>query len=66
MQPTSLEQRVQRLEQIVGELRSEARGEPGRDDWRKTIGAFADDPLAKEVIEEALRLREKERKQGLS
>ena len=31
-------------------------GQPGRDDWRTTIGAFANDPVAKEIIDEALRL----------
>ena len=63
MPPTTLEQRVDRLERIVEELRSEKLREPGRDDWRATIGAFSSDPVAKEIIDEALRLREAERQQ---
>jgi hypothetical protein len=62
--PTSLEQRVERLEQIVQELRSESRGGPRRRDWRATIGAFSEDPVAKEIIDEALQLRESERRQS--
>ncbi len=65
MSDESLEDRVTRLEQIVEELRREVRrppGKPGRDDWQSTIGAFADDSVAKEMIDEALRLREEERR----
>jgi hypothetical protein len=49
------------LERIVDDLRKGAQLEPGRDDCRTTIGAFSDDPPAKEIIDEALKLREKER-----
>jgi hypothetical protein len=66
MSDESLEQRVARLEHIVEEMRREMRrppGQPGRDDWRMTIGAFADDPIADEIIDEALRLREEERRE---
>jgi hypothetical protein len=65
MSEASLEQRLERLEQIVEEMRREMRrppGRPGRDDWQSTIGAFADDPIADEIIDEALRLREEERR----
>jgi hypothetical protein len=65
MSDESLEQRVARLEQIVEEMRREIDrlpGQPGRDDWQSTIGAFADDPIADEIIDEALRLREEERR----
>jgi hypothetical protein len=51
------------LEHIVEEMRKTALREPGRDDWQATIGMFADDPVAKEVIDEALRIREDERRQ---
>jgi hypothetical protein len=60
MPPTTLEQRVERLERIVNELQ---RHEPGTDDWRATIGAFSTDPRAKEILDEALRLREDDRQQ---
>ena len=66
MPTTSLEQRVERLERMVDELRSEALREPGPDDWRATIGVFSTDPLAKEIADEALRLRENERQQLVS
>ncbi len=66
MSESSIEQRLERLERIVEEMRNELHrppGQPGRDDWRRTIGAFANDPVAKEIIDEALRLREEERRQ---
>ncbi len=62
MSPATLEERVARLETIVEEMRSERLCEPGREDWRATIGVFADDPIAKEIIDEALRHRNEERK----
>jgi hypothetical protein len=61
MSPTTLEQRVERLEQIVNELQSRPRQEPGADDWRTTIGVFSSDPRAREILDEALRLRESDR-----
>jgi hypothetical protein len=63
MTPTTLEKRVERLERIVEEMRKIAIREPGRDAWQATVGMFADDPVAKEVIDEALRIREEERRQ---
>ena len=66
MSEGSVEQRLERLERIVEEMRQQLHrpfGQPGRDDWRTTIGAFADDPIAKEIIDEALRIREEERRQ---
>jgi hypothetical protein len=64
MSPTTLEQRVERLEHIVEELRSEPLHEPGPDDWRGTVGMFSTDPQAREILDEALRLRENERQQS--
>jgi hypothetical protein len=66
MSPITLEQRIERLEHIVEELRHEPRREPGVDDWRTTVGAFSGDPRAKEVLDEALQLRENERRQSAS
>jgi hypothetical protein len=57
----------QRLERIVEELRQAVLrkpGQPGRDDWRRTIGMFANDPIAKEIIDEALKIREEERQRA--
>jgi hypothetical protein len=60
--PTTLEQRVERLERLVQQMREGIlRGEPGRDDWQATIGVFSGDPPAQEIIDEALRLRAEER-----
>ena len=63
MTPPKLEERVERLERIVGELQARRSSEPERDDWIATIGMFRDDPIAKEIIDEALRQREEERRQ---
>jgi hypothetical protein len=61
MSPIDFEQRIERLERIVEELRSSPRRKPGPDDWRTTVGAFSNDPRAKEILDEALQLREDER-----
>ena len=66
MSEATIEERLERLERIVEEMRRglhRQSGQPGRDDWQSTIGAFADDPIADEIIDEALRLREDERQQ---
>jgi hypothetical protein len=63
MPQTPLEQRVERLERIVAEMQTGDRQEPGPDDWRTTIGAFSDDLRIREILDEALRLRESERQQ---
>ena len=63
MTPAKLEERVERLERIVDELQARRSSEPERDDWIATIGMFRDDPIAKEIIDEALRQREEERRQ---
>jgi hypothetical protein len=50
---------------MVEELRQQVSrkpGQPGRDDWRRTIGMFANDPIADEIIDETLKIREEERR----
>ncbi len=64
MSSGTLEERVARLERIVDELRTQRVSVPGRDDWQATVGTFAGDPIAKEIIDEALRLRTEERRQA--
>ena len=63
MSQVTLEERVARLEKLFddwvqGQLEQR---EPGRDDWMKTIGMFAGDPVMKEIIEEGRRVREQDR-----
>jgi hypothetical protein len=54
----SLEKRLTDLESQVAELRAISRQ---RKDWRRTIGAFTDDPGMQEILKEAMRLREEDR-----
>ena len=58
---SSIEKRVSRLEEAVfgssGELHRAK-------NWRRTVGMFRGDPIMKQVIDEASRLREEERQQA--
>jgi len=36
--------------------------EPGRDDWMETVGMFRGDPIMAEILEEAARIREEDRR----
>ena len=64
MSQETIEARVARLEQQMSLLMhggaSESR--PPRDAWRKTVGMFRGDPVVGEMIEEAERLREEDRR----
>jgi hypothetical protein len=64
MSEQNLEKRVAALENEVSRLSSRlpADGEPGRDDWKLTIGMFANDPIMKEIEEEGRKIRESDRK----
>jgi hypothetical protein len=61
---TTIEERVARLEQLVGQLLQprSPESQPGRDDWRKTFGMFAGDPVMKEIIDAGRCIREEERR----
>ena len=65
MSQSTLEERVTRLEQLYDDwLRKRSvEGEPARDDWLKSVGMFAGDPLMKDIIEEGRRVREEDRQQ---
>ncbi len=65
MSQVTLEERVTRLEKLYdGLIHCQLdRREPGRDDWLKSVGMFADDPVMKEIIEEGRRVREQDRQQ---
>lgn len=56
-----IETRLTQLEKQVAQMSGTLRHEPGRDDWKNSIGMFRGDPIAAEVIQESLRLREEER-----
>ena len=62
MSPATLEERVAQLERRLDELAQakSASGSPPKD-WRRTVGMFQGDPIMKEIIDEALRMREAER-----
>jgi hypothetical protein len=60
----TLEERVARLEQRIDDLagsKATSFQVPAKD-WRRTVGMFRGDPIMKQVIDGALRLREEERR----
>ncbi len=64
----ALERRVKALESRVAQLQDELRSvhRVKKKDWRRTIGALTDDEGLKEILQEALRLREADRKKARS
>ncbi len=57
------EERLTRLEKLVNDLftAKAPSTQPGRDDWQKTFGMFAGDPVMKEIIEAGQLIREEDR-----
>jgi len=68
MASLALERRIKTLELQVAQLQEEVRSVHGgmTKDWRRTIGAFTDDEGMKEILREAMRLRELDRKKARS
>ena len=63
--PDTLEDRVERLEQAVEDMRHEQQAtQPRAKDWRRTFGMFAGDPVFKQILDEAKRIREEDRARG--
>ena len=64
----TLKRRVEELESQVAQLRDDlqAVGSGKHKDWRRTIGAFTDDEGLKQILREAMRLREADRKKSRS
>lgn len=62
----TLEARVARLEQQMNHLigRKTDDAQPTADDWKQTVGMFRGDPIVDEMIEEARRMREEDRRQA--
>ena len=60
----TIEARVARLEEQVSLLLRDqnANYQPPADAWEKTVGMFRGDPVFGEMIEEARRLREEDRR----
>jgi hypothetical protein len=56
-----LKNRIEVLEQQVSELRSASIAGAGAGDWRSAMGMFGDDPIMKEIFNEALKYREADR-----
>jgi hypothetical protein len=62
MAESTVEERLNRLESQVTELMAAIKPpKPGKYDWIGTIGMFGNDPIMKEICDEALRLREEDR-----
>ena len=66
MSQATIEARVARLEHLLDELlqAKPAPVQPGRDDWQRTFGMFAGDPVMKEIVEAGQRIREEDRRQA--
>ena len=64
MSDTTLEERVTKLEKLVGELMHKAGTPAYKKDWRRIVGMFEGDPIMKEIIEEGQRIREADRQQA--
>ena len=61
MAQSLLEKRVAALEQEVAGLKASLGTQP-RKDWRRTIGMFSDDPGMLEIFQEAMKIREDDRR----
>jgi predicted nucleic acid-binding Zn-ribbon protein len=60
----NLKERVENLELQIVRLQGEIRtaGQRTSRDWRRTIGAFTDDAGMQQILRDAIRLREADRK----
>jgi hypothetical protein len=66
MTPKRLADRVAQLEERVKELRLEVHSsrEHGAKDWRRAVEKFADDEDLQSILQEAMKLREADRKRA--
>jgi hypothetical protein len=66
MDPATVEDRLTQLEKRVDELVRQGstihQSQTARKDWRRTVGMFKGDPIMRQIIDEALRTREDERR----
>lgn len=61
MPQMTLKQRVEKLEQEMAAMKASS---PGPNDWRSTVGMFAGDELMREIFDEALKYRERDRQKA--
>lgn len=61
---TTLEQRVNNLEQQVAQVLDRMAAPNGGKSWRSSLGLFTDDPVMKEIDEEGRKIREAERQEA--
>jgi len=67
MSEGTVEERLDRLEKVVeGVVDRLSRPADSNKDWQRTIGMFDGDPVMREIIDEALRARDEERKRFYS
>jgi predicted nucleic acid-binding Zn-ribbon protein len=68
MARTTLRKRIDELELQISRLQDEVRAAKREraKDWRRTMGAFTDDEGMQEILREAMRLREADRKKARS
>ncbi|HVC94753.1 MAG TPA: hypothetical protein VND64_13725 [Pirellulales bacterium] len=66
MSEATIEQRLTRLEQLVDQMLqvNATSGQTGRDEWKRTFGMFAGDPVMKEIILAGECIREEDRRQA--
>ena len=61
---TTLEERVEALEEKVEKILAQGGPMAPKKDWRSTIGMFANDPVMKEIQTEGQKLRKADREQA--
>jgi hypothetical protein len=64
MSVQTLEQRVSLLEQEVAEIKAQQSNGSKEKPWLRTIGKFAGDEVMKEIFDEALKYRERDRERA--
>ncbi len=64
--PIDWEARLERLEADVKEIKAllQAQQEPKEPWWKRVVGSHADDPVAHEIIQLGLEVREKDREKA--
>lgn len=61
MRQSAIEKRLSNLETRVSELGRMVSQPSSAKDWRRSIGAFTDDPAMQAVLDDALRIRAADR-----